>query len=463
MYDLVIRGARRWGAPTADIAIGNGRIAAIGTDLVAAQGTNVIDASGRLVLPGLVDAHAHLDKTLWGTPWHPHQAGPSLMDKITNEREVLGRLGLSPELQSARLLRHMIARGTTHVRTHVDVGPEVGLTQLHGVQAMRERHRDWIDLEIVAFPQTGVMIRPGTLELLEQAAREGAEVIGGLDPIGVDRDPKGQLDGIFAIADRHGCGIDIHLHDRGDLGAVTIEMIAERTRSLGLAGKVAISHAFCLGMLEPARLDGLITLLLDNDISIMTHAPSGPTPFPRPGHRARLGHGDLWRCAGDGRGGLRPGGRLGRRFGARASRDGRRGRGLSSDPAAGAQAGSRRRTRWRVTAARGRVTRGTRRRATLATAAAPLDAGAHRCAGSPPRLASPTCRPPHRRAARRRRDGAGVAPLNGGTARVAQCPTWAISGISACPMRCIWAGVVSSWMTAANRGSCTPLTMYCHR
>ena len=173
MYDLVIRGARRWGAPTADIAIGNGRIAAIGTDLVAAQGTNVIDASGRLVLPGLVDAHAHLDKTLWGTPWHPHQAGPSLMDKITNEREVLGRLGLSPELQSARLLRHMIARGTTHVRTHVDVGPEVGLTQLHGVQAMRERHRDWIDLEIVAFPQTGVMIRPGTLELLEQAAREG--------------------------------------------------------------------------------------------------------------------------------------------------------------------------------------------------------------------------------------------------------------------------------------------------
>lgn len=280
MQDLVIRGARPWGGQTADIAVRDGRIAAIGPDLPARPGEEVIDARGCLVIPGLVDAHAHIDKTLWGTPWHPHQAGPSLMDKINNERQVLAGLGLSPEVQSARLLRRLIACGTTRVRTHVDVGPDVGLAHLHGVQAMREKHRDWIDIDIVAFPQTGVMIRPGTLDLLEQAARDGAEVIGGLDPVGVDRDPKGQLDGIFAIADRHGCGIDIHLHDRGDLGAVTMEMIAERTRSLGLAGRVAISHAFCLGGVEPARLESLIALLLENDIAIMTHAPAGPTPFP---------------------------------------------------------------------------------------------------------------------------------------------------------------------------------------
>jgi len=280
MQDLVIRGGRPWGGQTADIAVRDGRIAAIGPDLPAAPGAEIVDARGCLVIPGLVDAHAHIDKTLWGTPWHPHQAGPSLMDKINNERQVLGSLGLSPEVQSARLLRRLVACGTTHVRTHVDVGPDVGLAHLHGVQAMRDKHRDWIDIDMVAFPQTGVMIRPGTLDLLEQAARDGAEVIGGLDPVGVDRDPKGQLDGIFAIAGRHGCAVDIHLHDRGDLGAVTIEMIAERTRSLGLAGKVAISHAFCLGGVEPARLESLIALLLENDIAIMTHAPAGPTPFP---------------------------------------------------------------------------------------------------------------------------------------------------------------------------------------
>lgn len=280
MQDLVIRGARPWGGDTADIAVRDGRIAAIGPNLPAAPGNQIIDAHGCLAIPGLVDAHAHIDKTLWGMPWHPHQAGPSLMDKINNERQVLAGLGLSPEVQSARLLGRLIACGTTHVRTHVDVGPDVGLAHLHGVQAMRDKHRDWIDIDMVAFPQTSVMIRPGTLDLLEQAVRDGAEVIGGLDPVGVDRDPKGQLDGLFAIAEKHGCGIDIHLHDRGDLGAVTVEMIAERTRSLGLAGKVAISHAFCLGGVEPARLESLIGLLLENDIAIMTHAPAGPTPFP---------------------------------------------------------------------------------------------------------------------------------------------------------------------------------------
>jgi cytosine/adenosine deaminase-related metal-dependent hydrolase len=280
MQDLVIRGARPWGGQPADIAVREGRIAAIGPDLATAPGAEIVEARGCLVIPGLVDAHAHIDKTLWGTPWHPHQAGPSLMDKITNERKVLAGLGLSPEVQSARLLRRLVACGTTHVRTHVDVGPDIGLAHLHGVQAMRDKHRDWIDIDMVAFPQTGVMVRPGTLDLLEQAVRDGAEVIGGLDPVGVDRDPKGQLDGIFAIAGRHGCGVDIHLHDRGDLGAVTVEMIAERTRSLGLAGKVAISHAFCLGSVEPARLESLIALLLENDIAIMSHAPSGPTPFP---------------------------------------------------------------------------------------------------------------------------------------------------------------------------------------
>jgi cytosine/adenosine deaminase-related metal-dependent hydrolase len=281
--DWLFRAVRLWGRDgTFDLLVQGGRIAAIdgaNTVPVPAQ-AELVDAADCLLLPGLVDGHAHMDKTLWGTPWHPHQAGPSLMDKITHEREVLARLGLSPRLQSARLLRHMLACGTTHVRTHADVGPDIGLDQFHGVQAMAEAHRDDITVQVVAFPQTGVMIRPGTLDLLEQAAREGAHALGGLDPMGIDHDPKGQLDGLFAIAERHGCELDIHLHDRGELGAVTVDMIAERTRTLGLRGRVALSHAFCLGMVEPARMEGLIELLLANDIAVMSHAPSGPSPFP---------------------------------------------------------------------------------------------------------------------------------------------------------------------------------------
>ena len=281
MTTTLIRGARLWGhAGTPDLLLRDGRIAAIGGALPALPETQVIEAAGHLVLPGLVDAHAHLDKTLWGTPWHPHQAGPTLRDKIDNERAVLQQLGLSPEQQSARILRHMVACGTTHCRSHVDIGPDIGLRHLQGVMAMRDAHRDLMDLQIVAFPQTGVMCRPGTLELLEQAVKEGAEVLGGLDPMGIDHDPKGQLDGLFAIAGRHGVELDIHLHDRGELGAVTFEMIAERTRVLGLKGRAAVSHAFCLGQVEPSRLEQLIELLLDQDIAIMSHAPAGPTLFP---------------------------------------------------------------------------------------------------------------------------------------------------------------------------------------
>lgn len=268
------------GSAQGDFLIDHGRIQARGAGLATPPGATVVDASGCVVLPGLVDAHAHIDKTLWGTPWHAHDAGPTLIDKITREREVLRVKALSPAEQSARLLRHMAARGTTHCRTHVDIGPEIGLAQFEGVRATAAALPHLCTVQIVAFPQTGVMVAPGTLALLEQAVKEGAPVLGGIDPMGMDRDPKGQLDGLFDIAGRHGCELDIHLHDRGELGAVTLEMIAERTRVMGLKGRVALSHAFCLGSVEPARLEQLIALLLEQDIAIMTHGPSGTAPFP---------------------------------------------------------------------------------------------------------------------------------------------------------------------------------------
>ncbi len=278
--ELVLRGARLPDGSHSDVLVRAGRIAAVGPALTVRPGAELIDVAGCLLLPGYVDAHAHVDKTLWGLPWRPHEAGPTLIHRIENERRVMNELNLSSRKQSARLLRHMVARGTTHVRTHVDVGLDMGLDYLHGVQAMYEEHRDFIDLEIVAFPQTGVMSRPGTLDLLDQAVLQGAQVIGGIDPIGVDRDPAGQLNAIFAIAERRGCAIDIHLHDLGETGARTIEMVAERTRTLGMRGRVAVSHAFCLGSVEAVRLEQLIALLLDNDIAIMTHGPVGRIPFP---------------------------------------------------------------------------------------------------------------------------------------------------------------------------------------
>ena len=278
--ELLLTNVRPGGQEAVDLLAVDGVIQQIGPGLKPpTPDTQVLDGGGRLLIPGLVDAHAHIDKTFWGQPWHSHQAGPKLSDKIENERRLRKKLKLSPETQSARLVRQAISRGTTHMRTHVDVDTETGLANFEGVQATRQKLKDFIDIQIVAFPQSGLLIRPGTLELLEEALKQGAEVIGGLDPAGIDRDPAGQLNAIFGLAERYGVAIDIHLHDPGELGAFQVELVAERTRALGLQGKVALSHAFCLGMVGESRLQALIDLLLENRIAIMTHGP-GNTPFP---------------------------------------------------------------------------------------------------------------------------------------------------------------------------------------
>ena len=87
-----------------------------------------------------------------------------------------------------------------------------------GVLATREALAGRVDIQIVAFPQSGLLIRPGTAELLDRALAAGADVLGGLDPCAIDRDPARSLDLLFDLAERHGKPLDIHLHEPGELG-----------------------------------------------------------------------------------------------------------------------------------------------------------------------------------------------------------------------------------------------------
>jgi len=278
--DMLVRNVRPRNSDAIDVLVRAGKISQTGTGLAAPDGVEAIDGGGRLLFPGLIDAHTHMDKTLLGLGWYRNEVGPTLMDKIENERALRRERGIDSHQQSSRHARRAIADGTTHIRTFVDIDTEINLKGFEGTMHMREDFKDALDVQIVAFPQSGMLVRPGTAELLEEALRQGADVIGGLDPSSVDRDPAKHLDVIFDLAERYDRDIDIHLHEPGDLGAFSIELIAERTKALGWQGRVVISHAIALGQVDDAYLDRLIALLLENDITIMSHGPSGLRPVP---------------------------------------------------------------------------------------------------------------------------------------------------------------------------------------
>lgn len=278
MPDLLLTNVRPLGGGATDVLIRNGVIAEIG-QIDPTPGASIETGNGAILWPGLIDAHTHLDKTTWGMDWHENNREAVLRSRIDFERDNRLAIGIDPHRQSMRHAIGLAAHGATHIRSHVDIDPTHRLQLVEGVQETREKLRGIIDIEIVAFPQSGVMVAPGTVELLDEALANGCEVLGGIDPCGIDRDPKGQLDAIFALAVKHGVPVDIHLHEAGELGAFTMELIFDRVRANSMQGKFAISHAFALGMNDDARVGRLIDEIADLDIAILTTgAPSATVP-----------------------------------------------------------------------------------------------------------------------------------------------------------------------------------------
>lgn len=308
MVDLKLVNVRPWGGDPVDVLVDGDRIteiAAAGSGHPAAQ---EIDGHGLLALPGLINAHAHVDKSWWGRPWVSYGGSPGTAGRIAHERAERDRYGIPGTDGVLAVLREFLRHGTTATRTHVDVDLGVGLRGIEHVLEAADKLGGAMEVEIVAFPQDGVVRRPGVLELLDQAAAAGATSIGGLDPAGIDRDPVEQLDGLFEIAERRGVGLDIHLHDRGELGAFQYELIIDRTVRAGLQGKVTVSHGFALGELAGARQEAIVDALAGAGISWATVAPPGTAPLP---WRRMLDRGvgiglgtdgirDLWSAFGDG-------------------------------------------------------------------------------------------------------------------------------------------------------------------
>lgn len=262
-----------------DVRLHDGRIRAVEPhDASRAPAAGDLPLGGALLLPALVDGHAHLDKTLLGAPWRPHRSTATLREQIDSERASRLTEPVPVAERAAALARRMVSLGTGHVRSHVDIDPGTGLDHLHALLGVREQFRDRLGIQLVAFPQSGVVTAPGVADLLDAALADGADLIGGLDPVGFDGDAAGQLDIVFGLAGRHGKGIDIHLHDGGETGTAQLRDIAARTAALGLGGQVAVSHAYALGDVDDAELDRTARALAEAGVAIMTNGPSGPIP-----------------------------------------------------------------------------------------------------------------------------------------------------------------------------------------
>jgi cytosine deaminase len=237
--DLILKNARVLGAEDllTDIGISDGKIAAISPDL-AAEG-EIINLEGRLVTPGFIETHIHLDKSC-------------ILDRVTSTRgdleEAIGeaakaKAAFTPEdvyQRARRTLEKAILQGTTHMRTHLEVDPGVGLRSLEGVLPLIKEYAWAIDLEICVFPQEGLLNNPGTDELMVGALKRGCRVVGGAPY--TDSNPPGQVDRVFEMAREFDIDIDMHLDFGPTAESMDVDHVCRRTDEHKYGGRVAIGH-----------------------------------------------------------------------------------------------------------------------------------------------------------------------------------------------------------------------------
>ena len=277
----VVRNVRPWGGAPADVTLANRQIAAIAPHRAdTAPAGDVIEGRGRLLVPSFSDVHVHLDSTRLGLPFRPHTAKPGIWNMVMNDRAQWRQAGWPVAKRAAETLGLMIARGTTRVRSYAQVDVDCRLERFEAVLSARDQHADRCSVEVIAFPQAGLLREEGTVPLFEEAVRSGADVVGGIDPCMLDRDPVRHLDIVFGLAERHQLPIDFHLHEPGDLGVFTVDLILDRIRALSMHGRVTISHGYALGGVSEATTRRLVDEFAELDVSMATVAPSVDTALP---------------------------------------------------------------------------------------------------------------------------------------------------------------------------------------
>lgn len=257
------------------------------------DGLPQVDAGRLLMLPSFREMHIHLDKTYYSGEWKAVKPIASIFDRIKEEQQLLPKQLPVARQRAEALLSLILGFGSTHVRTHCNVDPVIGLKNLEATMQALETFAGRITHEVVAFPQHG-LLHSNVVTEVRQAMTLGATHVGGVDPSTVDGDIEKSLQTIMDIAVEANAGVDIHIHDRGEIGLATMNRLADLTEEAGWQGRVTVSHAYGLAGDPPAATE-LAQRMAALGMSVTSTVPIGGMIMPLPmlrdkGVRVELGN-----------------------------------------------------------------------------------------------------------------------------------------------------------------------------
>ncbi|MEG0268231.1 MAG: amidohydrolase family protein [Carnobacterium sp.] len=248
-----------------DVAIQDGKISAI-EDTITDTADRVIDAKGRVLVPGFIESHLHLDKALIADR-KPNNSG-TLKEAIRVTAELKPTFTKEDIYDRAkRTLEMIIPFGVTAIRTHSEFDPAQGFTGFETILKLKEEYKNLVDIQVVAFPQEGIIKEPGTEEMMYEAMEMGADVVGGI-PYN-DAPAQEHIDIVFEIAKKYNKPIDLHAEFSDEADKMSIEYLCQKTIKEGYQGRVSTGHMTALHALPKAELDPIIAMIAEAGISIM--------------------------------------------------------------------------------------------------------------------------------------------------------------------------------------------------
>jgi len=271
MFDLIVKNANLPdGRKGIDIAVRAGRIEVVDA-AIEVQAEAVIDAGGNLVSPPFVDSHFHMDATLsYGLP-RVNRSG-TLLEGIALWGELKPSLTVEAIRKRAEeLCRWAVARGTLAIRSHVDVC-DSRLLAVEALLAVREQFKPYIDLQLVAFPQDGVLRSPGAMENLKRALDMGVDVVGGIPHFERTTDQGAESVRLLCeLAAERGLMVDMHCDESDDPWSRHIETLTFHTQRLGLQGRVTGSHLTSMHSMDNYYVSKLLPLMAEAQVNAVAN------------------------------------------------------------------------------------------------------------------------------------------------------------------------------------------------